>query len=76
MPSAKLTPEERQQLANRFRREDQDRLAELRAWWIRRICMLTFYQRGWKVNGQASPEGQMIGWKYRRNARGGVRERW
>jgi len=34
---AKLTPEEKQQLNNRLRREDQQRVAELRAWWIRRM---------------------------------------
>src|SRR4029079_8004489 len=34
---AKLTPEEKQQRNLRVRRDDQQRVAELRAWWIRRM---------------------------------------
>lgn len=36
-PPANATPEERQRLNNRLRRDDQERMAELRAWWVRRM---------------------------------------
>jgi uncharacterized protein (DUF1800 family) len=36
-PPASATPEERQQFTAKLRREDQQRLAELRAWWLRRM---------------------------------------